>query len=63
MVPARYYLFARRQQQGENFEDWYCELRRLYDSAEAKDMEGEDLTILITIGIRYEKVRSKILEN
>ena len=35
MVLARYNLFTRRQQYGETFEDWYCELRRLYDLAEA----------------------------
>ena len=63
MVQDRYNLFTRRQQQGESFEDWYCELRRLFDLAEAKDMEGEDLLIvLITTGVRDEKVRSEILE-
>ena len=64
MVLARYNLFTRRQQHGETFEDWYCELRRLFDLAEARDMEGDDLlTVLITTGIRDEKVRSKILED
>ena len=39
------------------------ELRKFYDLAEAKDMTGDDLlTVLITTGIREEKVRSKILE-
>ena len=64
MVLARYHLFTRRQQQGETFEDWYCELRRLYDLAEATEMTGDDfLTVLITTGIRDEKVRSKIFED
>ena len=64
MVLARYNLFTRRQQQGETFEDWYCELRRLYDLAEAEGMSGEDLlTVLITTGIRDDKVRSKIFED
>ena len=64
MVLARYNLFTRRQQQGDTFEDWYCELRRLYDLAEAEGMSGEDLlTVLITTGIRDEKVRSKIFED
>ena len=64
MVLARYNLFTRRQQNGETFEDWYCELRRLYDLAEAEGMSGDDLlTVLITTGIRDEKVRSKILED
>ena len=63
MVLARYNLFTRRQQHGESFEDWYCELRRLYDLAEAQDMSGDDLlTVLITTGIRDEGVRSKILK-
>lgn len=39
MVLARYNLFTRRQHYGETFEDWYCELRRLYDLAEAEDIE------------------------
>ena len=64
MVLARYNLFTRRQQQGETFEDWYCDLRRLYDLAEANEMTGDDLlTVLITTGIRDEKVRSKIFED
>ena len=64
MVVARYNLFTRRQQQGETFEDWYCDLRRLYDLAEANEMTGDDLlTVLITTGIRDEKVRSKIFED
>ena len=64
MVLARYNLFTRRQQQGESFDDWYCDLRRLYDLAEADDMSGDDLlTVLITTGIRDEKVRSKIFED
>ena len=64
LVLARYNLFARRQQQGENFEDWYWELRRLYDLAEPKDIEGDDLLkVLTTTGIRDEKVRSKILDD
>ena len=64
MVLARYNLFTRRQQQAETFEDWYCELRRLYDLAEADGMTGDDLlTALITTGIRDEKVRSKIFED
>ena len=64
MVLARYNLFTRRQQMSETFEEWYIELRRLYDLAEAEDMTGEDLlTVLITTGIRDEKVRSKILED
>ena len=46
------------------FEEWYIELRRLYDLAEAEEMTGEGLlTMLITTGIRDEKVRSKILED
>ena len=57
-------MFTRRQQYDETFEDWYCELRRLYDLAEAKDMKREDLlTVLITTWIHGEKVRYKILEN
>ena len=64
MVLARYNLFTRRQQMSETFEEWYIELRRLYDLAEAEEMTGEDLlTVLITTGIRDEKVRSKILED
>ena len=64
MVLAWYNLFTRRQQHGETFEDWYCELRRLYDFAEAVDLSGDDLlTVLITTGVRDEKVRSKILED
>ena len=64
MVLGRYNFFTRRQQHGVTFEDWYCELRRLYDLAEANYMKGEDLlTLLILTGIRDEKVRSKILEN
>ena len=64
MVLARYNLFTRRQQHGETFEDYYCELRRLFDLAEARDMAGDDLlTVLITTGVRDEKVRSKILED
>ena len=64
MVLARYNLFTRRQQHGEVFEDWYCELRRLYDLAEAQEMSGDDLlTVLITTGIREENFRSKILED
>ena len=64
MVLARYNLFTRRQQYGGAFEDWYCELRRLYDLAEAEDMSGEDLlTVLITTGVRDDNVRSKILED
>ena len=48
----------------ETFQEWYIELRRLYDLAEAEEMTGEDLlTVLITTGIRDEKVRSKILED
>ena len=48
----------------EAFEEWYIELRRLYDLAEAEEMTGEDLlTVLITTGIRDEKIRSKILED
>ena len=48
----------------ETFEEWYIELRRLYDLAEAEEMTGEDLlTVLITTGIRDEKVTSKILED
>ena len=59
----RYNLFTRRQKPYETFEEWLSELRKLYDSAEAKDMTGDDLlTVLITTGIREEKVRSKILE-
>ena len=64
IVLARYNLFTRRQQQGETFEDWFCEIRRLYDLAEADEMSGDDLvTVLITTGILNEKVRSKILED
>ena len=64
MVLARYNLFTRRQQQAETFEDWYCELRRLYDLSEADGMTGDDLLmVLITTGIRDEKVRSKIFED
>ena len=64
MVLARYNLFSRRQEAGETFEDWYCELRRLYDLAEAQEMSGDDLlTVLITTGVREEKVRSKIFED
>ena len=64
MVLARYNLFTRRQQQGETFEEWYCELRRLYDLAEANDMNGDDLlTVIITTGLRDDKVRSKIFED
>ena len=64
IVVARYNLFTRRQQMGETFDDWYCELRRLYDLAEAEEMNGEDLlTVLITTGIRDERARSKIFED
>ena len=36
----------------------------MFDLAKAKDIDGEDLlTVLITTGIRDEKVRSKILED
>ena len=64
IILARYNLFTRRQHHGETFEEWYCELRRLYDLAEAEEMTGEDLlTVLITTGVRDEKVRSKILED
>ena len=64
IVLAGYNLFTRRQQQGERFEDWYCKLRRFFDLAEAKDIEGEDLfSVLITTGVCDEKVRSKILED
>ena len=63
MVLARYNLFTRRQKPYETFEEWLSELRKLYDLAEAEDMTGDDLlTVLITTGIREEKVRSKILE-
>ena len=63
IILARYNLFTRRQHQGEAFEDWLCEIRRLYDLAEAQAMTGEDLlTVLITTGIKEERVRSKILE-
>merc|ERR1712074_106880 len=40
MVLARYNLFTRRQQMSETFEEWYIELRRLYDLAEAEKMTG-----------------------
>ena len=64
MVLARYNLFTRRQQYGETFQDWYCQLCRLYNLAEAEDMSGDDLlTVLITTGVRDDKVRSKILED
>ena len=64
IILARYSLFTRRQQYGETFEDWYCELRRLYDLSEAEGMTGDDLlTVLITTGVKDEKVRSKILED
>ena len=63
-ILARYNLLTRKQHHGETFEDWNCELRRLYDLAEAEGMTGDDLLkVLITIGIRDEKVRSKILED
>ena len=62
IILARYHLFSRRQQYGETFEEWHCELRRLYDLAEAEAMTGNDLmTVLITTGAREEKVQSKIL--
>ena len=52
MVLARYNLFTRRQQQGETFDDCYCDLRRLSDLAEANEMRGDDfLAVLITTGI------------
>ena len=61
LILARYNLFTRRQQYGETFDDWYCELRRLYDLAEAECMTGEDLlTVLITTRVRDKKVRSRI---
>ena len=64
IILARYNLFTRRQHQGENFDDWLCEIRRLYDLAEAEEMKGEDLmTVLITTGVKEERVRSKILED
>ena len=64
IILARYNLFTRRQHQGENFDDWLCEIRRLYDLAEAQEMSGEDLmTVLITTGVKEERVRSKILED
>lgn len=57
IVLARYNLFTRRRPQGENFEDWYFELRRLYDLAKAKYMERDNLlTDFITTCIRDEKV-------
>ena len=60
IILARYNLFTRRQQYGETFDDWYCELRRLYDLAEAEGMSGEDLlTVLITTGVRDEKYALK----
>ena len=63
MVLARYNLFTRRQSQHETFDEWYGELRKFHDSSEAKDMTGDNLlTVLITTGIKDEKVRSKILE-
>ena len=63
-VLARHNLFTRRQQHGETFEDWYCELRNLFDLAEAENMSSDDLlTVLITTGIRNERARSKILED
>ena len=43
---------------------WYCELRRLYDLAEANNMNSDDLlTVIITTGLRDDKVRSKIFED
>ena len=58
MVLARYNLFTRRQHYGETFEDWYCELRRLYDLAEAEEMSGDDLlTVLITTGVECERTK------
>ena len=63
IILARYNLFTRRQHQGEAFEDWLCEIRKLYDLAEAQAMTGEDLlTVQITTGTKEERVRSKILE-
>ena len=64
MVLARYNLFTRRQSRHETFDEWYGELRKLHDLAEAKDMTGDDLlTVLIKTGIKDEKVRSKIFED
>ena len=64
IILARYNLFTRRQHQGENFDNWLCEIRRLYDLAEAEEMSGEDLmTVLITTGVKEEHVSSKILED
>lgn len=39
-----YNLFTRRHQNGETFEDSHCELRRLYELAEAERMIGDDLS-------------------
>ena len=61
MALTKYNLSTGRQQQGETFEDWYCELRRIYDLAEAQDMTGDDLLIvLITTGIRDEKTDPRL---
>ena len=58
MVLARYNLFTRRQQMSETFEEWYIELRRLYDLAEAEEMTGEDLlTVLITVVWKASKIQ------
>ena len=61
MVLARYNLFTRRQQRGETFEDWYCEIRRLYDLAEADEMSGDDI-VTVTRKIvlkRWDKILTK----
>ena len=64
MVLPKYNLFTRRQQHGETFKDWYCELKRLFDPADAENITSDDLlTVLITTGIRNKSSRLKTLEN
>ena len=64
MILAWYNLFTRRQHYGETFDDWLCELRKLYDIADGDDIKRNDLmTVLITTGNRDETLRSKILED
>ena len=50
MILAEYNLFARRKQQYEILDGWYCESTLLYDLAEAVGMSGEYLlTVMITL--------------
>ena len=48
----------------ETFEEWYIELRRLYDLAEAEEMNWRRFAYRVdNYRIRAKKIRSKILED